>query len=91
MVTREDGYVALKHYNSNPKTVKIQSDGTTYSFSSTNPDGQIKCSHLSMSWVNPDHVQGLLSHQARICCGKKSNEFLLANELDVKLWLTGER
>lgn len=90
-VTREDGYVLLKHYNSNPKIVKIQADGTVYSFSTTNPSGQLRYGNLSMAWVQPNHVGSLLALMAKTCCNKKTHEFQLANDLDLSLWMTGER
>jgi hypothetical protein len=81
-VRASDGYVAMKHYNSNPSTVQAQ-DGTIYSFSPR--------LSISFCWVKPEHVDQMLSLRAQICCGKTAQKFFLANELDVCLWETLER
>lgn len=83
MVKNSDGLVALKHYNSNPATVRMEVDGTTYSFSP-------KMS-VSLAWVKPEHLDALLTVKAKICCGKQANKFRLANEMDVSVWTVGER
>ena len=91
MITNENGWVLLRHRNSNPKTVNISEDNTVYSFSTANPSGQVKCAYVSAAWVRPEHVDRLLAHLSRVCCGKRAETFHPANELDMKLWLTGER
>lgn len=83
-VTREsDGWIAIQHYNTNGATVKMDSDGTVYTFSPQH--------NVSMAWVNPIHVPALLEVQARICCGKTAKKFLYATQVNVCLWETGKR
>lgn len=83
MVTDSSGLVALRHYNSNPATVRMEVDGTKYSF--------VPKLSISLAWVHPDHLPALLTVKARLCCGKQANKFRLANEMDVSLWTVGER
>lgn len=82
-VTREDGWVAVQHYTSNPATVMVESTGNVYSF--------VPQHNVSMAWVRPEDVNSILAVQARICCGKMRNKFLYASQINVCLWLTGER
>jgi len=77
-----EGKVAVKHYNSNPCTVRLNS-GRTYSF--------VPKVCVSMAWVEEEDVPFLLATLAPICCGMKAQKFFLANALDVCLWMTGER
>jgi len=91
LVTREDGYVLLKHRDSNRRSVLIDADKTRYDFSTTNPDGQVRNANLSLAWVAPQHVDQLFRIQGRVCCGKSGQLFYPANELDLKLWMTGDR
>ena len=77
-----EGKVALKHYNSNPCTVRLANEHT-YSF--------VPKVCVSMAWVDEEDVPSLLAVHANICCGLKAQKFFLANALDVCLWMTGER
>lgn len=83
MITRQDGWIALRHYNSNPATVKMEADGTLYSF--------VPKLAVSLAWVKPEHVDALLTVKAKICCGKQANKFHLANTMDIAVWETGNR
>ncbi len=83
MIKNSDGLIALRHYNSNPATVKMEVDKSLYSF--------VPRLSVSLAWVKPEHVNALLQTQAKICCGKQANKFRLANEMDVGLWETGTR
>lgn len=83
MITNSDGLVALQHYNSNPRTVKIQEDGTMYSF--------VPKSNVSLAWVKREHVDKLLTYKAKLCCRKNQNMFFLASQINVNLWETGNR
>lgn len=83
MVMNSAGLVALKHYNSNGATVKMEADGTMYSF--------VPRQSVSLAWVKPEHLDALLTVKARICCGKQANKFRLANQMDVGVWETGDR
>jgi hypothetical protein len=82
-VTREDGWVALQHYTSNPAVVMIESDKTTYSFSPKY--------NVSLAWVRPEHVAQLLQVKARMCCGRQANKFVYASPSNVSIWQTGHR
>lgn len=83
MIVR-DSLVAVKHHNTNPVTIKIQRDGTNYSF--------VPKTNVSMCWIKEEHLSDILALKAKGCCGKKKRvKFLLANELDVCLWETGTR
>jgi len=82
MIKREDGLVALEHYNSNPKSVKL-SDGTAVSFSPQH--------NVSLAWVEERYVPELVGMRARICCGKTKPLCFPASETNVNIWLTGNR
>lgn len=83
MITNSDGFVALQHYNSNPRTVKIQADGTLYSF--------VPRHSVSLAWIDPKHVDSLLAQKAKLCCGKNQNLFFPASQINVNIWTTGTR
>lgn len=82
MITNDEGYVALQHYNTNPKSVSTN-DGTIYTFTPKH--------NVSLAWVRPEHVDEMLQKQQKICCGKFARLCLVAGELNVKIWLTGNR
>lgn len=86
-ITNSAGQVAIKWVLLRPpKTVKIDGTDRYYVF--------VFRSHVAMSWVNEEDVQALLSFREKTCnCshGIYKNAFALANELDVCLWMTGER
>lgn len=91
-ITNADGWVAVKYRTSNPKTVLIKDKGVTYNFSTVVPGANVvKFAYLSMAWIRPEDVDTILRVQERICCGKSGQAFHLANQLDVNLWLTGNR
>jgi hypothetical protein len=83
MIKNSDGLVALQHYTTNPRTVKIDRDGTLYSF--------VPKMNVSLAWVKEEHVPDLLAFRGRICCGKKGNMFYLASQINVNLWTYGTR
>lgn len=83
MIRNQDGLVALRHFTSNPATIKMEADKTLYSF--------VPRLSVSLAWVRPEHVPTLLQTQAKICCGKQANKFRFANSMDVSLWETGTR
>lgn len=82
-VVNLDGYVAVQHYSSNPWTVKIQEDGTTYNF--------IPQYNVSMAWVREEHLAKILSITRKACCGTYPRRFHLASQINVNLWSTGNR
>jgi len=81
-VVRDDGYVAVAHRNSN---------GATYSASSTVYYVFTPSHNVSMAWIAPEHVAGALSEMARVCCGKSGKKYILAGIVNVHLWTTGDR
>lgn len=83
MVRNGDGLVALAHYNSNGAVVQMDADKTIYTF--TPKYG------ISLAWVRPEHLDGLLKVQAKVCCGRHGNKFLLASIGQVSVWETGTR
>jgi hypothetical protein len=83
MIKNSDGLVAMQHYNTNPRTVKIDRDRTMYSF--------IPKFNVSMAWIKEEHVSDLLAARGKMCCGKKGNLFYLASQINVNLWMTGDR
>lgn len=83
MIKNSSGLVAIRHYNSNPATVKMEADGTLYSF--------VPRMSVSLAWVQEKDVDTLLLVKARVCCGKQANKFRMANMMDVSVWETGSR
>ena len=81
MVTREDGFVALEHLNTNPRTVKV--NGTAYSFAPQH--------NVSLTWADPKDVPALLTTRVSICCGKTKPLCFYASEINVNLWRTGNK
>jgi hypothetical protein len=84
-VTREDGWVALQHYNLNDAVVQVETTKNVYGFTAK-PYG-----YASITWVRPEDVDALLKVMARVCCGKRQNKFLYASQNAVNLWATGKR
>lgn len=81
MVTREDGFVAIQHYNSNPKSVQV--GNTVYNFTPQH--------NVSLVWADPKDVNSLLSMRASVCCGKTKPLCFPASQINVNLWTTGNR
>ena len=83
-VTNADGWVALQHYNSNPRTVQI--DDVYYVFTPQH--------NVSLAYVRPEHVDRILAVLTKSCnCngGRKRAEFLVASQVNVNVWTTGDR
>jgi len=76
-----ENLVALEHYNSNPRIVKV--DGCVYNF--------FPKFNVSLAFVKPEHVEKLLAMQVRICCGKTKPLCHLASETNINIWKTGNR
>lgn len=83
MVKNKDGMIALSHYNSNSKVVKMEKDGTVYNFTPR--------LNVSMAWVKEEHVPDLLRQKARMCCGKNQTMFHYTSEINANLWEYGTR
>lgn len=88
MVKNSEGKVALRHWNSNPSR-PVQLGETIYQ---AHPQHNI-----SLMWVNESDVEKILNSpelKTKACnCGGAVPQpmFRLANELDVSLYLTGDR
>lgn len=80
-VIREDGLVAIQHRNSNPTAYKV--DDTVYNW--------VARHNVSLAWVRPEHLNNVLSQQARICCGKQGKRFMLASLINTNIFETGVR
>lgn len=83
-VTNEDGWVALQHWNSNPRTVQI--DTVYYVFAPQH--------NVSLAFVRPEHVDRILAVEEKSCnCGggRKRNSFQLATPINYSIWRTGTR
>jgi len=87
MIKRSDGTVAVKWViNPNGKTVQIGGTKIFYVFRPQN--------HVVMSWVQPEHVDGLLNVREKTCnCagGIKKQAFELANLIDVNVFIFNNR
>ena len=87
-ITNESGQVAVKWIMRRELThpVKIDGTNTAYTF--------VPKMNVWMAWVKPEHVDRLLAHKEKSCnCnnGTYRNAFMLANRLDVNLWVYGNR
>lgn len=88
MVKNEEGKVALRHWNSNPSR-PIQIGDTIYQSTPQH--------NISLMWVDESDVEKILNspeNKRKVCdCGGGTSgpRFHLANELDVSLFLTGDR
>jgi len=79
--TNEDGWVALKRFQTIPKVVKV--GGMEYAFTCQN--------NVCMAWVQPEHVNQVLSIMKTCCNNSKKPMFAYAFPHDVKLWQYGGR
>ena len=79
--TNEDGWIALKRYQTINKLVTVGGEG--YMF--------ITKYNICLAWVRPEHVGQVLAIK-RVCCGgNKKPMFRYANETDVHRWTYGGR
>ena len=81
MVTNEDGWVALKRYQTINKLVTVGDD--QYAFQTRY--------HICLAWVKPEHVDQVLGIMKQCCGGGKKPMFTYASETDVKRWHVGGR
>lgn len=88
MFKNDDGKVALRHHNSNPSR-PIQVGEKIYQASPQH--------NISLMWVEESHAEKIVNspeNKTKVCnCGGGISKplFHYANELDVSLWLTGDR
>lgn len=76
-VVNEAGEVALRWNRLTGKLVQV--GGTEYLFRIVN--------NISLAWVKPEHVDGVLAIRLNCCGGTLNQSCHLASELDVKRWL----
>ena len=80
-VTNEDGWVAIKRYQTIPRMVTIGDDEYVFT-----------CQHnICMSWIRPEHVDQVLAVTKMCCGGNRKPMFLYAQPLDVHRWQNGGR
>jgi hypothetical protein len=88
MVKNEAGLVALRHYNSNPSR-PIQVGDKIYQSSPQH--------NISLMWVDEGDAEKIINspeNKTKVCnCGGGTSQplFHYANDLDVSLWVTGDR
>lgn len=81
MVTNDAGQVALKRYQTINKLVNV--GGTEYVFHTQN--------NICLAWINPEHVNQVLSIMKQCCGGGKKPMFTYALPHDVRRWNFGGR
>ena len=81
MVTDENGNVAIQHHNANGANVHMDATGHDYIW-----DARY---NVSLAWVRPEDVDAILAVRTQVCCGRSGAKFLIANDLNVKIWQTG--
>jgi hypothetical protein len=79
MVTNDDGWIALKRYQTINKIIKV--GGEEYLFHTR--------ANICLSWVRPEHVGQVLGITRMCCGGNKKPQFRYANEADVRRWTVG--
>ena len=81
METNEDGWVALKRYQTINKLVTA--GGKEYMF--------ITKYNICLAWIRPEHVGQVLSIKKECCSGSKKPMFCYASETAVRRWTYGGR
>ena len=76
MIANDSGQIAVKYYQTIPKQVTV--GGKLYIFGVQ--------ANISLAWVDPEHVDGMLATLGGCCGQKKSGVFKLCNEDDVRRW-----
>lgn len=88
MVTNESGQVAIKWAIERRIPKPIHMDGTNRTYVC------VPQHNVFLFWAESEDVERLLNHREKSCnCGGgiKVNAFMLASQLDVNLWTTGNR
>lgn len=76
-IVNENGDVAMRYYQNTGKLVKVGS--AEYLFRTLN--------NMCIAWVKPEHISGVVAIK-RNCCGNRvAQQFFLANEMQVRIWL----
>lgn len=84
MVTNDQGQVAMIFYQPIPKLISFTSHEGKTSFAFQVKHG------ISLCWIEPAYVDRVLSITHHCCGGKVNAAFRCANELQVKVWNTGQ-
>jgi len=75
-VTNEEGYVAIRHYQTIPHSIKVNGRGYLFSVHA----------NICIAWVHPDDVDRVLSITKVCCGGNKRTIYHLADETHVNRW-----
>ena len=79
MITGDDGWIALKRYQTINKLVTVGDEDYLF-FTKAN---------ICLAWVRPEHVGAVLNIKKICCGGNKRPQFRYANETDVRRWSQG--
>jgi hypothetical protein len=79
MVTNDDGWVALKRFQTINKVVTV--GGEEYLFFTK--------ANICLAWIRPEHVGEILNIKKVCCGGSKKPAFRYANESDARRWNAG--
>jgi hypothetical protein len=79
MITNDEGWVALKRFQTINKVVEV--GGESYLFFTK--------ANICLAWVRPEHVEAVLNIKRECCGGSRKPMFRYANESDVRRWTAG--
>ena len=79
MVTNDDGWIALKRYQTINKIVTV--GGEEYLFFTK--------ANICLAWIRPEHIDQVLNIKKICCGGSRKPQFRYANEDDVRRWIVG--
>lgn len=82
MVENEQGQIAVRKYQTTPEVVRV-GDGTEYAFSVRH--------NICLAWINPQHLNTVLSEMRECCGGSKKKVFFLADQVHTNRYLHGGR
>lgn len=78
MQTNQDGWIALRYYQSTQVLVQKTPSRHDYVF--------VPQANISLAWIRPEDVDNILARKKGCCGGHKRNSYLYANENDVRQW-----
>ena len=79
MVTNDDGWVALKRYQTINKIVKV--GGEEYLFFTK--------ANICLAWIRPEHVESVLNIKKICCGGSRKHQFRYASDVDARRHTAG--
>lgn len=79
MVTNDDGWIALKRYQTINKVVAVR--GEEYLFFTK--------ANICLAWIRPEHVDQVLNIKKVCCGGSRKPKFRYASDADVRIWTAG--